>query len=313
MDNVIKVCNITKRFNDKLVLDNISFEVKKGDIFGFIGPNGAGKSTLINIMTGLLTPNSGDIKLYGHSILKEPVEAKKLIGLVPQELALMETFSALDNLMYFGAFYGLHGKKLRQRIDEVLEVTGLSERKNDKVKKFSGGMKRRLNLAIAIIHNPEILIMDEPTVGVDPQSRNCIFEYIRKVNKEQNTTIIYTSHYMEEVELICKDIFILDSGKEVARGSKHEIKTLSNMNGTVQLKVDSFDDRFILSLQKIEGVRNVFLEDDVIKILVDEWKFQIKDLLDKVVEENKKIIDFKKNEASLEEVFLSLTGKKLRD
>ncbi|KHD35979.1 antibiotic ABC transporter ATP-binding protein [Clostridium acetobutylicum] len=310
---MVEVKNITRRFNDKLVLDNISFEVKKGDIFGFIGPNGAGKSTLINIMTGLLSPNSGDIELGGHSILKEPVEAKKLIGLVPQQLALMEDFSAYDNLRYFGSFYGIYGKKLRERIHEVLEVTGLLYRKNEKVKKFSGGMKRRLNLAVAIIHNPKILIMDEPTVGVDPQSRNCIFEYIKKVNKEENTTVIYTSHYMEEVELICKNIFILDLGKEVARGSKTEIKALSNMNGTIQLKVDTLDEKFFLKLKEISGVRNVFVEDGTIKVLIDEWKFQIKDLLEAAVKENIEIIDFNKSEVSLEEVFLSLTGKKLRD
>jgi len=193
-----KICvkNVTKRFCDKLVLDNVSFEIKEGDIFGLIGPNGAGKSTLINIMTGLLKGNSGEVEVGGYSISKDPLKAKALIGLIPQELALMEQLSAYDNLEYFGAFYGLGGKLLKERIKEAMEVTGLSDRKKEKVKKFSGGMKRRLNLAVAIMHRPKVLIMDEPTVGVDPQSRNCIFEFVKKnQQRKQYNYYIYITLY----------------------------------------------------------------------------------------------------------------------
>lgn len=313
MDNSVKVKNVTKRFNDKLVLDNISFEIKRGDIFGFIGPNGAGKSTLINIMTGLLKPSSGDIELGGNSILKAPIEAKKLIGLVPQELALMETFSAYDNLEYFGAFYGLSGRRLKERIKEALDITGLYERRKDKVKKFSGGMKRRLNLAAAIMHRPEILIMDEPTVGVDPQSRNCIFEFIRRINKEDSTTVIYTSHYMEEVESLCKDIFIIDSGKEIAFGSKEEIKSMASVRGTVKMKLEGYSEEVLFKIKEVIGVKECFVENDTIILLIDEGKFAIETLVMLLSKFNKKILDFKMEEASLEEVFLSLTGKKLRD
>lgn len=313
MDNSVKVNNITKRFNDKLVLDNISFEVKKGDIFGFIGPNGAGKSTLINIMTGLIRPNSGDIELGGYSILKEPIKAKELIGLVPQELALMDVFSAYDNLEYFGAFYGLSGKLLRERIKEVLEIVGLTDRKKDKIKKFSGGMKRRLNLAAAIMHRPKILIMDEPTVGVDPQSRNCIFEFINKINKEEKTTVIYTSHYMEEVETLCNNVFILDLGREVAWGTKAEIKSMASIHGTIRFKVDDFSEEFILRIKELNGVIDSYFSEDTIKVLIDERKFNLEDLLSISAKLNKKIRSFNVEEASLEEVFLSLTGKKLRD
>lgn len=313
MNGMVEVKNITKRFNDKLVLDNVSFNVRQGDIFGFIGPNGAGKSTLINIMAGILKPSSGDIKLGGYSILREPIEAKKLIGLVPQELALMDTFSAYDNLKYFGAFYGMSGNLLKERINEVLNITGLIERKNDKVKKFSGGMKRRLNLAASIMHKPKILIMDEPTVGVDPQSRNCIFEYIRKVNKEEKTTIIYTSHYMEEVETLCRNIFILDLGKEIASGSKAEIKSLTNIYGTISLRIQDVDNKVLLALREIDGVKGYSIEGDLINLFIDEYKFKIENLLKVISRENKNIINFEKKEASLEEVFLALTGKKLRD
>lgn len=309
----IKVKNVTKRFNDKLVLNNIDFEIKKGDIFGLIGPNGAGKSTLINIITGLLKPSSGDIEIGGHSVLKETVKAKEYIGLVPQELAIMETMSAYDNLEYFGAFYGLGGKLLKERIAEALEVTGLRERKKEKVKKFSGGMKRRLNLAIAIMHRPKILIMDEPTVGVDPQSRNCIFEFIKKVNRKNNTTVIYTSHYMEEVESLCNDIFILDLGKEIASGSKQEIKSMANIHGTVRFKVKDYNEEFIFMIKKLQGVKDGFIVDDTINLLIDENNFVLEDLLKLAADNDKKIISFNLEEASLEEVFLSLTGKKLRD
>lgn len=182
--SIVEVKNVTKRFNDKLVLDNVSYSVNEGEIFGFIGPNGAGKSTLINIMTSLLVPDSGTIKICGYDILKEPIKAKEFIGYVPQDLALMEELTAYDNLEFFGALYGLSGKLLKERIAEALKVTGLEDTKKKKVKKFSGGMKRRLNIAVAILHHPKVLILDEPTVGVDPQSRNYIFSFIKNICKE---------------------------------------------------------------------------------------------------------------------------------
>jgi ABC-2 type transport system ATP-binding protein len=299
----INVKNITKRFDDKLVLDNVSFEINEGDIFGLIGPNGA----------GLLKPNQGEVELGGYSISKDPLKAKALIGLIPQELALMEPLSAYDNLEYFGAFYGLGGKLLKERINEALELTGLGDRKKEKVKKFSGGMKRRLNLAVAIMHHPKILIMDEPTVGVDPQSRNCIFEFVKKINKENNTTVIYTSHYMEEVEHLCNSIFILDLGKEIASGSKASIKAMASIHGTIKLTIEDFKEDFLLKVKELQGVKDCFLQEDKITILIDEQKFDLQLLLTLLSKENKKIKNFSVEEASLEEVFLSLTGKKLRD
>lgn len=312
MNNVV-VKNVTKRFDDKLVLDNISLEIKAGDVFGLIGPNGAGKSTLINIITGLLKANNGEVMIGGHSIAKEPLKAKGLIGLVPQELALMEELSAYDNLEYFGAFYGLGGKVLKERIAEALEVTGLSDRKKEKVKKFSGGMKRRLNLAVAIMHRPKILILDEPTVGVDPQSRNYIFEFIKKINRENNTTIIYTSHYMEEVEQLCNNIFILDLGKEIASGSKATIKAMASIHGTINLVLEDSNEEMVLRIKELQGVKDSFITEDVISIFIDEDKFSLEALMLLLVKEKQKIKRINVEEASLEEVFLSLTGKKLRD
>lgn len=309
----IRVQNITKRFNDKLVLDNISFNIEEGDVFGLIGPNGAGKSTLINIMTGLLKSNSGEVEIGGYSIAKEPLKAKEFIGLIPQELALMEQLSGYDNLEYYGAFYGLSGKLLKERIAEALEVTGLIESRKQKVKKYSGGMKRRLNLAAAIMHRPKILIMDEPTVGVDPQSRNYIFEYVKHINKEDRTTILYTSHYMEEVENLCNNIFILDLGQEIASGSIADIKAIASIHGRINMKVDNYNDEFMLKIKKLIGVKDCFFKDDIITIYYDENSFSLQELIQLTVDRKKNIKSFNVEEASLEEVFLSLTGKKLRD
>ena len=311
--NIIEVKNISKKFEDKLVLDNISFTVDAGDIFGLIGPNGAGKSTLINIMTGLLDANNGSITIGGFDIKKESIKAKEFLGLVPQELALMETISAYDNLEFFGSLYGLKGKVLKERINYALDITGLDEKRKDKVKKFSGGMKRRLNLAAAIMHEPKILILDEPTVGIDPQSRNHIFEFIKGVNKEKNTTILYTSHYMEEIEYLCNNIFIIDEGKEIAYGSKKTVKSMISNNNKVNLRVDNINKGLINNIKLINGVIDCENSHDEINILVEGDSFKLEPLL-KILENNKSTIkSINVDEPNLEEVFLSLTGKKLRD
>lgn len=310
--SIIEIKNVTKRFNDKLVLDNVSYEVEKGEIFGFIGPNGAGKSTLINIMTSLLEPDSGTVKICGYDILKESIKAKECIGYVPQDISLLEELTAYDNLEFFGAFYGLKGKELKERIKEALEVTGLSDKKKEKVKKFSGGMKRRLNIAAAIMHHPKVLIMDEPTVGVDPQSRNHIFNFTKNICKEWGTTVIYTSHYMEEVEELCKRVFIVDLGREIAYGSKEEIKSSVFPNNKVIIEASGITAELILNISKISGILNVKENQDSIILTIDS-KFKLNNVL-LILEENK--INIKKisyEEAKLEDVFLALTGKTLRD
>lgn len=311
--NIIEVKNISKKFDDKIVLDNISFTVEAGDIFGLIGPNGAGKSTLINIMTGLLDPNDGYITIGGFDVKKNSIKAKEFLGLVPQELALMESVSAYDNLDFFGSLYGLKGKLLKERINHALEITGLSEKRKDKVKKFSGGMKRRLNLAAAIMHEPKILILDEPTVGIDPQSRNHIFEFIKGVNKEKNTTIIYTSHYMEEVEYLCHNIFIIDEGKEIAYGSKKTVKSMISNNNKVNLRIENIDKDLINGIKDLDGIIDVDADHDEINLLVEGDNFKLEPLLKVLENNNSTIKSINVDEPNLEEVFLALTGKKLRD
>ena len=311
--SLIRVENVTKRFDDKLVLDNVSLEIKEGDIFGLIGPNGAGKSTLINIMTGILDANGGDVLMGDFSIKKNPVKVKELIGVVPQELALMEPLTAYENLEFFGVIYGLKGKKLKEKIDETLEIIGLKEKKNEIVKKFSGGMKRRLNIGIAIIHNPKILIMDEPTVGIDAQSRNYIFEFIKKLNKDNGTTIIYTSHYMEEVEHLCNNIFIMDLGKEIAYGSKGSIKSMMSDTNKLLLTLDNNDKDLILKIKEVNGIQGLTEENEELSLIVDENIFKLNVLINLVENHGNKVRKVAFEESSLEEIFLSLTGKTLRD
>jgi len=310
--SIIKVKNISKRFNDKLVLDNISYEVKEGEIFGFIGPNGAGKSTLINIMTSLLTPDNGTIEICGYDILTEPIKAKECMGYVPQELALMEDLNAYDNLEFFGALYGLKGKLLKERIAEALKVTGLEETRKQKIKKFSGGMKRRLNIAVSILHHPKVLILDEPTVGVDPQSRNHIFSFIKNICKEWGTTVISTSHYMEEIEELCKRVFIIDLGKEVSYGDREEIKASVFSNNKVIIETQDISGETLMKLKDVEGIDKVSDKDNVLTLTIDS-KFKLASVLSLLEKEGVNIKKISYEEAKLEDVFLSLTGKTLRD
>lgn len=311
--SLIEVKNITKRFDEKIVLDNISFSIEEGDIFGLIGPNGAGKSTLINIMTGLWKCSGGEVVVGGYDLKKEPLKVKEQIGLVPQEVALMDTVSVYDNLEFFGSLYGLKRKLLKERIDEALEITGLMDKKKEKVKKLSGGMKRRLNIAVAIMHHPRILIMDEPTVGINPQSRNHIFEFAKKINRENNTTIIYTSHYMEEVDMLCNNLFIIDLGKEIAYGDKKHIKSMVSNNNRVILNIDNYKGEMILDVKSMDGVKECNEEEGLIKLLVEQSTFRLEPLLKIAEKYNGEIKGINFEEPSLEEVFLALTGKKLRD
>ena len=309
---IIEIKNITKRFNDKLVLDNISYEINKGEIFGFIGPNGAGKSTLINIMTSLLVPDSGSVKICGYDIVKESLKAKANIGYVPQDIALLEELSAYDNLEFFGALYGLKGKLLKERIKEALEVTGLEDKRKQKVKKFSGGMKRRLNIATAIMHHPKVLNMDEPTVGVDPQSRNHIFTFTKKICKEWGTTVIYTSHYMEEVEELCERVFIIDLGKEIAYGNKEDIKSSVFPNNKVIIDASNMSGEALIKLENVEGILKIVDNENLITLTINS-NFKLGNALNILEKENVIIKKISYEEAKLEDVFLTLTGKNLRD
>lgn len=310
--SVIEVKNITKRFNDKLVLDNVSFNIEEGEIFGLLGPNGAGKSTLINLMVGLLKSDNGDIAVSGHSINGEPIKVKEQIGLVPQEIALFEALNARENLEYWGGLYGLKGAKLKDRIDEAISIAGLQDHLKKKVKTYSGGMKRRLNVVAAMMHHPRVLIMDEPTVGVDPQSRNHIFEVVKEMNRRYSTTIIYTSHYMEEVEQLCGNIFIMDLGREIAYGTREQLKRMVQDDKVLRIKALGDLTSLMFSLKKNGKIRGIEKEDEGLKIIAGA-DLSLNDILSEVQASKVQVRSIGIDEPSLEEVFLTLTGKKLRD
>ena len=310
---MIEIKDVTKSYGRQKVLQNVSFEIMEGELFGLLGPNGAGKSTLIDILTGIQSMDSGDIFINGKSIKTDKVEIRKQLGLVPQDIALLEELNAVDNLEYFGGLYGLAGAELKNQIEKLLEVAGLTDKKKEKVKNYSGGMKRRLNIAVAMLHNPSILILDEPTVGVDAQSRQHIFDYIQSL-AEQGTTILYTSHYMEEIETLCKRVFILDLGEEVAYGTKEEVKKLVGHTQTVALKLDRVPAGFDEVLKNSEnGIQFVTVDGQDVELTIDQTIFSMMKLIEQVEQAQLVIKSVNVKETTLEEAFLQLTGKTLRD
>ena len=310
---MIEIKDVTKSYGRQKVLQNVSFEIMEGELFGLLGPNGAGKSTLIDILTGIQSMDSGEIFINGKSIKTDKVEIRKHLGLVPQDIALLEELNAVDNLEYFGGLYGLAGQELKSQIEKLLEVAGLTDKKKEKVKNYSGGMKRRLNIAVAMLHNPSILILDEPTVGVDAQSRQHIFDYIQSL-ADQGTTILYTSHYMEEIETLCKRVFILDLGEEVAYGTKEEVKKLVGHTQTVALTLDRVPAGFDEVLKNSEnGIQFVTVDGQDIALTIDQTIFSMMKLIEQVEQAQLVIKSVNVKETTLEEAFLQLTGKTLRD
>ncbi|SHH75122.1 ABC-2 type transport system ATP-binding protein [Caloranaerobacter azorensis DSM 13643] len=309
---LLRVDNLKKYFKKIKAVDGISFEVKKGEIFGLLGPNGAGKSTTISMISTLFKPTSGDIFFKGRSIFENPIEIRKNLGIVPQEIALYPTLSGYENLRFWGNAYGLRGKKLKIRIEEVSEIIGIKDRLKDKVEKYSGGMKRRINIGAALLHKPELLIMDEPTVGIDPQSRKHILDTVLSLNKK-GMTVIYTSHYMEEVEYLCNRISIMDKGKIIATGTKDELINIVNGQKVINLKFDKISKELIRKIKDINYISQIeVLDDEIILTTVNENTI-FKDIIDKVSETDSNILSIDVKKTNLESVFLHLTGKALRD
>lgn len=311
--NILSIDSLSRRFGKQVVVDNISFNIKRGSIYGLLGPNGAGKTTLINMVTGILKPDTGTIKIADYDIEKNPIEAKRHMGLVPQEIGLLEEVSAIDNLDIFASLYGISGSKKNQMMKSALELSGLEDKKKQKVKTYSGGMKRRLNLAVAVMHEPELLILDEPTVGVDAQSRNHIFNFIKEINRTKNTTILYISHYMEEVEHLCKNILIMDLGKEVAKGNSNEIKSMIADGNIIALEILNPNSDTLDYVKTIRGVKNAVISENELKIEIDKDVFTTAAFILEIEKAGYIIKGYRVDEPTLEEVFLSITGKRLRD
>ena len=294
---LIRINKLSKSYGNKLAIDNLDLHIKQGELFGFLGPNGAGKTTTINILSTLLKPDYGSISINGFDVLKNANEIKSSIGLIPQELSIYEDLSAWENMMFWGKLYGLSSSLIKSKSIELLKFVDLFQKKDESVKNYSGGMKRRLNIIIGLIHNPAIIFFDEPTVGVDTQSRNFIFEMIKSLHNE-GKTIIYTSHYIEEIEKLCTRVAIIDFGKLIALG------TVSELCGQL-----SYDEKFEIFYSEDDTSKN----QKTIIIQGDDVKENLLGSLQQIKNHNQIINDIKYTKANLEEVFLYHTGRKFRE
>jgi ABC-2 type transport system ATP-binding protein len=323
---LVQVRNLYKQYDSLTAVDGITFDIQRGEIFGLLGPNGAGKTTTISMMAGILSPTSGEILLNGQASGRA-LTTRRLLGVVPQELALYNRLTARENLAFFGELYGLRGHALTARIQEMLTLVGLADRADDRAEQYSGGMKRRLNLAIGLMHSPQLLLLDEPTVGVDPQSRNHIFEGVRALNRA-GLTILYTSHYMEEVQSLCDRVGILDNGKLIACGRVSEL--IADLgSATIEVGVpDALTAQTLLSrLQAVEHVESVEIEaasDAVLPISADgaivsllvrtrRPNLVLSGIVATLNAVSVPLLSLNVKQPSLESVFLALTGKTLRD
>lgn len=307
---MLEIKKISKEYGDMIAVNDIDLEINKGEIFGILGPNGAGKSTLIGMICGLIKRTSGEI-IYEEKETKTR-RFKENIGIVPQDFALYWDLTAEENIEFFCSLYGFKGRDLKGRVDKVLEFVGLTDVRKKRASEFSGGMKRRLNIACAIAHSPKLIIMDEPTVGIDPQSRNHILKSVLKL-RDEGATVIYTSHYMQEVDDICDRIAIIDKGNVIAEGTSEELKNLIGdkriFNITVKEKIDNFEEKLL----EITGIEKVVFSENEYKISTIKNSNLLTKIIETALSLDGEIINIENSEPTLENVFLALTGKKLRD
>ncbi len=329
-DPILTVHNLQKKYGDHEVVKGISFSVKEGEVFGLLGPNGAGKTQTISMLTGVVEPTDGTAVIGGCDIRKQMGEAKKINGLVPQDLALYPTLSARANLNFFGRIYGLRGKDLKERVEDVLRVVSLADRADEPIENYSGGMKRRVNIAAGLVHQPRLLFLDEPTVGVDPQSRNHIFESVQRLNRERGMSIVYTSHYMEEVEMLCDRVAIIDNGEIIA------LDTIPNLiailgGGVIHVGLHQADETLLAQIRALPSVKQAALAPQsiaplpdgdgaasptahpIVKVEARKSQETLVELLRFFNECDIQVASLKILEPNLENVFLHLTGKKLRE
>ncbi|HJW90865.1 MAG TPA: ABC transporter ATP-binding protein [Anaerolineales bacterium] len=330
---ILAVRELRKRYGDHEVVKGISFSVQEGEVFGLLGPNGAGKTQTISMLTGVVEPTSGTAEIGGYDLRTQVQQVKRINGLVPQDLALYPTLSARANLSFFGRIQGLRGKDLAQRVEDVLRIVSLTERADQAVEKYSGGMKRRVNIAAGLVHQPRLLFLDEPTVGVDPQSRNNIFESVKRLNRERGVSIVYTSHYMEEVELLCNRVAIIDNGEIIALDTVQNLIAMLG-GGVIQVGARQMDDALLAQIGSLPGVKQATLAPKpvappsadsepadanaapaypVVKVEAEHSQEALINLISFFNERNIPIVSLEILEPNLENVFLHLTGKKLRE
>ncbi|MFT3891002.1 MAG: ABC transporter ATP-binding protein [Anaerolineales bacterium] len=310
--NAIEVNHLKKSFGDFQAVQGASFKAEAGEVLSLLGPNGAGKSTTISMLSGLLAPTEGDACIMGHSVIKEPEVAKKSLGVVPQDIALYPDLSARENLVFWGKMYGLRGAALKTRVDEVLEIIGLTDRQKDHVGKFSGGMKRRVNIGAALLHKPDVVIMDEPTVGIDPQSRRHILDNVKELN-QQGMTVLYTTHYMEEAAELSHHIAIMDKGKVIAYGTHDELIKMVGEQTRIDLMLNAQAEKVLEAWRSTQGVGGIDATDGKVTVLVDDSNRVLPRLFEEASKANIRITSVDIQEPNLETVFLHLTGRALRD
>ena len=309
---IIEVNNLVKRYKELIALDHFRLEVEEGEILGLLGPNGSGKTTAINCMLALLTYDKGDIRIFGKQMKADSYDLKQQIGVVPQNVAVFHALSVEDNINYFCGLYVSDKAKRKTLVDEAIRFVSLEEFRKFRPGKLSGGLLRRLNIACGIAHQPKLIFMDEPTVAVDPQSRNAILEGIRRLNA-QGATIVYTSHYMEEVEEICSRIIIIDKGKTIAAGSKEELKAGITMKEKIEVEQVKLQEQQVQDIQDIANVFSVQYNANVLQVKFTEGKRNLANLLDYFTQENITYGKVYSQQPTLNDVFLEITGKQLRD
>ena len=312
MNNVVEVKNLTKEYKNIKAINNLSFEVKEGEILGLLGPNGSGKSTTINCLLSLLNYKNGSIKIFGEEMKPDAYSLKRWIGVVFQEVAVFDELTVIDNIDYFCGLYIKDKATRKKYIEEAINLVGLEHYKKFYPKQLSGGLLRRLNIACGIAHKPKLIFLDEPTVAVDPQSRNNILEGIKKL-RDNGATIIYTTHYMEEVEILCDRIIILDKGKIIAEGTTEELKEYANIDEKITVEVNNITDKVLDTIKKLKYVHEVKLEANILIVTYKKGKNNLGELID-CLKSNKVVYNKIFSERpTLNDVFLNLTGKDLRD
>lgn len=312
---IVEVQQLRKQFdppNGVLAVDDVSFGIEKGEVLSLLGPNGAGKSTTISMLSCLLRPSGGDAYVDGHSIIAAPQAVKEAIGVVPQDIALYPDMSARENLIFWGKMYGLSGTQLKLRVDEVLELINLVDRQKERVEKYSGGMKRRVNIAVALLHRPRVLYLDEPTVGIDPQSRRSILDGILSL-RDQGMTILYTTHYMAEAQELSDRVGIIDHGRMIAHGTSDELVRIVGEEAHVELRVDHDPIGMVERWSGVQGVSRATIEEEVAVLFVHDANEVLPRLFEAAATAGTRITEVNVTEPNLEMVFLHLTGRALRD
>jgi ABC-2 type transport system ATP-binding protein len=309
----IEVSGITKKFGQITAVDNVSFDVMEGEFFGFLGPNGAGKTTLIRMLTSLMKPTSGRAVVACCDVSKNPAAVRQEIGVVPQAMTTDLDLTGYENMDIYGRFYGISAKERQERIEYLLEMVGLTTRAHDLVAAYSGGMRRRLEIARVLVHRPKILFLDEPTIGLDPQSRHVVWDFLRKLREGDSMTIFLSTHYMDEAEVLCDRVAIIDAGKIIAIGSPEELKSQIPGNDIISLTIDMISERTIERIRDLAFVHKVDTEGDTIRVYVDSGAQNLPALMDEMKSFGVKVLSATIHEQSLEDVFIHYTGRSIRE